>query len=489
LRWEINPFFDGIRGQKSGFDTATGRLVVPSNADTSAQLFAAPQFAAFGDRMLFTKDIGRPNSIQYTSKRDFAPRLGLAWRPGGSNNWVMRMAYGLFFVAPDGNTLNNTGNSTPFVATQTVFNDSAPAAPTRTWADFFQGQRILPPNNPPGTRCDFGFVANSCATPGVSAGSLTMHSTYLQQWNLSVQRQLSAQMAVDLAYVGNKSTHLNQNWAINDPPPGSGAIQNRRPFPQWGPITYPVFDENGVYNALQAKVETRGWKDVSVFGAYTFSKCIDRGSSQGGATLLVLSLNRAVCDYDYPQNFSGSFDYQLPFGRGKKLLGGASTLMQQFIGGWELAGIVTVRSGQAFSPSVSGDPLNTGVGTRPDLIGQVLLLHKVNCWFYTSANAGCTALAPGAADAFAVPPARLRYGTAGRNILRGDPLRQFDYTVMKKFRFTEAKGLEFRAEFFNILNHATFSNPSTDINSSSGGQVASTVNAARVIQMALKFYF
>jgi hypothetical protein len=88
-----------------------------------------------------------------------------------------------------------------------------------------------------------------------------------------------------------------------------------------------------------------------------------------------------------------------------------------------------------------------------------------------------------------VPPARLRYGTAGRNILRGDPLRQFDYTVMKKFRFTEAKGLEFRAEFFNILNHATFSNPSTDINSSSGGQVASTVNAARVIQMALKFYF
>ncbi len=138
---------------------------------------------------------------------------------------------------------------------------------------------------------------------------------------------------------------------------------------------------------------------------------------------------------------------------------------------------------------MSGDPANTGVGTRPDLIGAPTQPRKVNCWFYTSANADCVALAPSAIDAFVLPPARLRYGTAGRNILRGDVLKQVDLTVVKAFPFTESKRMEFRGEFFNILNHPTFSNPSSSINSSSGGQIASTLNASRVIQLALKFYF
>src|SRR5262249_45376688 len=136
LRWEINPFFDGIRGQKTGFDLVTGKLALPSNADPTAQLFAAQQFAAYRDRILFTKDIGRPNSIEYRANRDIAPRLGIAWRPFGTSNSVVRVAYGVFHVSPDGNTLNNTGNSTPFVASETAFNDPAPAAPTRTWGNF-----------------------------------------------------------------------------------------------------------------------------------------------------------------------------------------------------------------------------------------------------------------------------------------------------------------------------------------------------------------
>jgi hypothetical protein len=90
-----------------------------------------------------------------------------------------------------------------------------------------------------------------------------MHTTYLQQWNVSIQRQISSSTAVDLAYVANKGTHVNQNWSINDPPPGQGAIQSRRPYPQWGGVTYPVFDENANYNYLQAKIETRSWRGLS----------------------------------------------------------------------------------------------------------------------------------------------------------------------------------------------------------------------------------
>ena len=77
-----------------------------------------------------------------------------------------------------------------------------------------------------------------------------------------------------------------------------------------------MFDENATYNSLQAKIETRSWRGLSLLGSYTFSKCIDSGSSQGGASLLLLPFNRAVCDYDLPHNFSASFDYQLPFGIG-----------------------------------------------------------------------------------------------------------------------------------------------------------------------------
>ncbi len=482
IRWEINPFYDGIRGGKAAFDSKTAKVVVPSSFDPTSQVLSPRLLTAFGDRIEFTKDLGRPNSIQYASKKDFAPRLGFAWRPFGSPNWVVRSAYGLFFVFPDDNTFNNTIGSVPFIASQTVFNDPAPAAPTRTWGNFFLGQPLFTANATP-TACPFGFAANSCATPNLYASALDLKSTYLQQWNFSIQRQISASTSVDIAYVGNKTTHLNQNWGINDPAPGPGAIQSRRPYPQWGTITYPVFSENANYNALQAKFETRAWRGLNVLTSYTFSKCIDAGSSQSGTTLSLIPLNRAVCDYDLPHNFSGSLDYQLPFGRS------TNGWMRQLTGGWEIAGIVTARSGQPFTPTVSGDPENTGVGTRPDLVGTPVLPHTVNCWFYSSSNPGCAAAAPNAPDTFAVPPAQTRYGTSGRNILRAQPLTQVDFTVIKSFPFSEARRMELRGEFFNILNHPTFGTPGTDINSSSAGQISSTLNAARIIQLALKIYF
>jgi hypothetical protein len=369
-----------------------------------------------------------------------------------------------------------------------VFNDTAPAAPTRTWANFFLGQPLFTYNSSP-VLCAFGFAASSCATPNLYGSNLTLRSTYLQQWNFSIQRQITASTSIDLAYVGNKTTHLNQNWNINDPPPGPGAIQNRRPYLQWGTITYPVFDENANYNALQGKIETRTWHGLNVLLSYTYSKCIDSGSGQSGATVLLVRLNRAVCDYDLPQNFSGSFDYQLPFGKGHTFLGASRGWVQQLAGGWELAGIVSARSGLPFSATVSGDPENTGVSTRPDALGSPILPQAVNCWFYTSSDPGCVAAVPGARDSFAVPPAQTRYGTAGRNILRGDALKQVDFTVIKGFPISETRRVELRGEFFNILNHPTFSNPSTDINSSAGGQIGSTLNAARVIQIAAKFSF
>lgn len=443
----------------------------------------------FSDRFQYTRDLGLPASIQPAAK-NWAPRIGLAWRPGGSQSWVLRTAYGIFYTFPDSNNINNTVATVPFVAAQTVFNDRPPAAPTRTWADFFMGQASVGPNPNPGKPCPFGFVANSCATPDVDSGAIHFKSEMVQQWNLSVQRQITAGTSLEAAYFGNKTSHLNQQLTINDPAPGPGDIQARRPYRQWGSIVYPIFEENANYNALQAKFEARGWHGLNMLGSYAFSKCIDYGSLQGGTTLSLRRYNRAVCDYDLPHTFTGSFDYLLPVGRGKRFLGNAHGFVNQLLGGWEFAGIVTLRSGQPFTPTVSGDGANTGVSNqRPDVVGKPVTPKDPNCWFYTSSNPVCAALEPGMADTLTRPPAQVRYGTGGRNILRADGLKEFDFTLMKTFAVTESKQVEFRSEFFNILNHPTFAIPSTTINSSSGAQVSSTLNTSRIIQLALKLRF
>jgi hypothetical protein len=444
----------------------------------------------FRDRYQFTKEAGLPANIHGTDV-NWGPRAGIAWRPFGSNKWVMRAAYGIFYVFPDSNTINNTVATVPFIAIQTVFNDRPPAKPTRTWADFFLGQPPVSANPNPGKPCPFGLTLISCSTPDVDSGAINFHSTYLQQWNISIQHQLSASTSFDIAYVGNKSTHMNQNISINDPLPGAGQIQARRPYQQWGAITYPVFEENGNYNALQAKFEARAWHGLTMLGSYTFSKCIDYTTNESGVpTISLWRFYRGVCDSDLPQVFVGSFDYQLPFGRDKQFLNHARGFLNQLAGGWAVSGIVTLRSGLPFTPTISGDLANTGVsGQRPDVTSKPVLPHDPNCWFYTSANAACTALAPNTPDAFVLPPAQIRYGNGGRNILRSDGWKQVDFTVMKMFPIGETRQVEFRSEFFNLLNHPTFSAPSTAINSASGGQVSSTLNAARIIQLALKLRF
>jgi hypothetical protein len=490
LRVELNPFYSGIRGQKSAFDLTTGKLIIPSSIDPAVQPLTATMLQIFRDRFDYTKDLGLPDSIHGTDV-NWAPRVGIAWRPFGSSNWVIRSAYGIFDVFPDSNTINNTVATVPFIATQTVFNDRPPAAPTRTWADFFLGQPAVSANPNPGQPCSFGLTLLSCSQPDVDSGSPHFSTTYLQQWNFSIQHQLSASTSFDIAYVGNKTTHMNQNVSRNDPLPGPGQIQARRPYVQWGALTYPIFDENASYNALQAKFEARNFHGLNLLGSYAFSKCIDYTTNESGTpTISLYRFYRAVCDTDLPHAFTGSFDYQLPFGAGKRFLGQARGVVNQIVGGWAIAGIATLRSGTPFTPTISSDLANTGVGgQRPDVVGVPTIVGDPTCWFYISANSACAALSPGTKDAFALPPAQVRYGTGGRNILRSDSLKQLDFTVMKLFPITEAKQLEFRGEFFNVTNHPTFAAPGTTINSASGAQVGSTLNAARIVQLALKLRF
>ncbi len=462
LRWAYNPFFNGINGQTSAFDYASGKVVIPTTS-TGALIDPIPQpetpllLPLFSDRLIGTNALGLPASIRKTGSGQFLPRFGFAWKPGGTDRVVVRGAYGLFDEYLDTNLTLQWAKVPPFEITQTI-NNTTPA-PTFNWANPFQGQPLVAGNPNPGKPCPVsGMVLLTCVAPNVFSAPGQLNQTYMQQWNFSLQTQIVNNLSLTTAYVGNKTTH-QQLISVPDnvPDPGPGTIQNRRPYPQWGQFSMGETNGNASYNALQVTLEKRFSSGYQALLSYTWSKCIDEGSNQSGPiTVSFLSANRAACDFNSPQNLTISSVYELPFGRQRKFLSGANGFVDAFVGGWEIAGILTNRSGLPFTPTISGDQANTGVGNqRPTLVGDPTLANPtVQSWFNVSAFA---------------TPTRYTYGNAGRNILTADNLVQLDMTLEKRFRILENQQLEFRAEAFNIANHPTFSAPNSTIGSSSAG--------------------
>jgi hypothetical protein len=486
LRWEVNTFLTGVKGQITGYDFATQKLVVPSNIDLSAPIVAA-LYPLFSDRIEFTGQLGLPKNVRPTAYLNLGPRIGLAWSP--KPDWVVRSAYGIIYNFPDDNALNNTETSVPFIATQTV-NNSTPV-PNFTFGDSFQGTPIVAPNPHPGQACPFGGVFLSCSTPTVDSMNTKVKNQYVQEWNLAVQHQFGNAVSLDLAYVGNKVDHIVESYSINDPPPGPGSVQGRRPIQQWSTMGINNFSLGANYNALQAKLETRAWHGSTLLTAYTYGKCLSDGafSTQTREEPNYGIRYYGVCSYNLTHNLVISYVYQLPVGKGQAFLGNVPSWANAFIGNWQISGVTTIQSGLPFTATISTDTANTGVGSqRPNIAGKPTMLKKPSCWFFISKNSACSALDPGAPNTFTVPT-QYTYGNGGVYTLRADDLVQFDVAALKSFRFGESKSLELRGEFFNLFNRPTFGTPSTNIDSSSGAQVTSTLNTSREVELSVKGYF
>jgi Carboxypeptidase regulatory-like domain/TonB dependent receptor/TonB-dependent Receptor Plug Domain len=486
LRWEINTFLTGVKGQITGYDFNTQKLVVPSNIDLNATTVNA-LYPLFSDRIEFSNQLGLPKNIRPTAYLNLGPRIGLAWSP--KPDWVVRSAYGIIYNFPDDNALNNTETSVPFIATQTV-NNSTPT-PDLAIGDFFQGTPIVAPNPHPGQPCPFGGVFLSCSTPTVDSMNTKVKNQYVQEWNLAVQHQFGNAVSLDVAYVGNKVTHIVESYSINDPPPGPGSVQARRPIPQWSTMGINNFSLGANYNALQAKLETRAWHGSTLLTSYTYGKCLSDGafSTQTREEPNYGISYYGVCSYNLTHNLVISYVYQLPIGKGQAFLGNVPTWANAFIGNWQISGVTTVQSGLPFTATISTDTANTGVASqRPNISGRPTMLKKPSCWFFISKNSACTALDPTAPNTFTVPT-QYSYGNGGVYTLRADNLVQFDVAALKSFKFSETKSLELRGEFFNLFNRPTFGAPSTNIDSSSGAQVTSTLNTSREVELSLKGYF
>ena len=487
FRLERNTSYQGINGGKTAFDLTNQKIVVPSNFNHNAQLLTPELLQLFPDRIEYTGSLGLPNSIQ-PAEWDYVPRVGIAWRPPDlSKNMtsVVRAGYGIFQLFTDFNNINNELASVPFIASATVLNNSPPAVPQLTWANYFQGQPNVLPNPHPGEACSFGLVLDSCSTPNSQNGATSWRNQYVQQWTMAYQTQLAPGVSFDVTYIGTKTTHLNASVSNNDPLPAPGNVQARRPYPQWGVMLYDDNNSHANYNALQLKFEQRAWHGLTLLAAYSYSKCMDQGNT---GTRYYFLRQYAVCNYNFPQVFSPSFNYALPFGSGKAFLNRGGWV-NQAAGGWEVAGLWTLRSGAPFTPTIGTDVANTGVASQwPLVVGKPKVIRNPDCWFYVAGNSNCKTLSPGTTAAFVDPP-RYSYGTPVRNLLYSGDLNELDFDLLKMFYIRERFSLEFHAEAFNLMNHPSFAAPSTNIDSSSGGEVSSTINSSRELQFALKIHF
>lgn len=483
MRSEINSFLKGVKGQITGYDTSNNKIIVPSGIDLGVPAVAT-LYPLFSDRIETTNSVGLPQGIRPTAWHNLSPRIGFAYSL--RSDWVFRSAYGIFYDFPDDNALNNTETAVPFVAAQTITNTKP--APTLTFGDYFQGQPIVGPN--PGSTCASGFATNSCSTPDLSSMTPHQQNQYVQEWNLAVQHQFGTKVSLDIAYVGNKTTHMVQSFNSNDPTPGPGNVQLRRPIQQWGNLALASFSEGANYNALQSKLETRLWKGATLLASYTYGKCMSDGTFNVAREALNSGIRYyGVCSYNLTHNLVISYLYNLPIGRGHALLGNLPAWGNAVIGNWQISGVTTIQSGLPFTPTISTDNANTGVGAqRPNVSGHATYLKRPSCWFYISANATCRALDPGATANFSVP-SQYTYGNGGVFTMKAADLVQFDFAALKPFPLGHERSLELRAEFFNLFNHPTFAAPSTNIDSGSGAQVTSTLNASREVELSAKISF
>jgi outer membrane receptor protein involved in Fe transport len=393
---------------------------------------------------------GNPDNVGITvSKRLFAPRVGFAYRV--SENTVLRSGYGITYdPMPFSRPLRGLYPATigasfvspnPFSFIHTL-DQGIPAIPL---PDISGGSLPLPPSVDMGPRSAWGGHLNR---------------GYIQSWNFTVERKLPAELITSIAYVGTQTVHQLADRDINAAPPGGGpggrplaATQGRR-------IAALMWDGwvSGNYHGLQVALNRQFSRGLFLKGAYTWSKAINWTDDTGWAGMPLtnwepaLRRNRAVAGYDRTHMFTLGFLYELPFGPGKSFVqsGPASWLLR----GWQTNGVYSAYTGTPFTVGADGGQLNapgsaqTADQVKPGKVGRPNEIGPGKMWFDPLAFA---------------QPVGVRFGTTGRNTMRGPGMWNLDFSLFRNFRLTERVKMEFKAEAFNFTNTPKFANPGSNV--------------------------
>ncbi|CAN5771714.1 hypothetical protein BH20ACI3_BH20ACI3_32590 [soil metagenome] len=423
--------------------------------------------------LLRPTDPGIPETLFPTGKINFAPRVGIAWDPWSDGKTSVRAGYGIFY---------DDSSLVQIYAVQQP-PDFQPITTTilpQSFADPFRGNS---PFRPPLT-IPLAFPNGFTTTWTAPDYKLP----YIQHWNLTLQRQLTPAMSLEVAYVGNKGTRLqgttDPNQAIWAPGASNANAAGRRPNPRIGNVLEISSRFSSHYHGLQTTVTRRLSRGLAFQAAYTWAKAIDNTSLPTGFFTIPgqasrpqnsrdLQAERARSAFDVRQRFVTSYIYELPFLKNQK------GVVSYLFGGWKLNGIAALQSGYPFTVIDTGDPNRDTVADndRTNVIrdpnfpsGQ----RTPERWFDTAAFARFT------------PPS---FGNASRNIVDADGIINFDMGLTKDFMLGEQRRLEFRWEVFNIFNHPNFAAPVNDFNAASFGRVLRTSTPERQMQFGLKFLF
>ncbi len=429
-----------------------------------------------------TPHLGSPYFYNPTY-RNFEPRIGFSWAPFHSGRTAVRGAFGIFDVLPLTYEFGNAAYST---------------------APFFQLATISS-GLPPGS---FPAAAFTLLTPDqLRYEYIDSHPkrNYVMNWNLNIQEQFGNNLVVTVAYVGSHGVH--QPFQVQDmdivlpaahtsagyfwpTPSGSGARIN----PNAGQIVGLLWNGSSFYDALQTNVIRRMTKILQFGASYTWAKSIDTSSASVAGNQFLnsvfnlpwfdTSVNRGLSDFDIRQNAVFNVIWQVPT---PSDAGG----LRWFASGWQIGGIYQVSSGMPFTPEIGGDPLGLKSPYPFDFPDRIF-------------GPGCnSAVNPGnplhyiKTQCFTFPTPATRMGNAGRNTLIGPGLSNFDLSLVKNNyikRLSESFNIQFRAEFFNVLNHPNFSPPvaNNTLYTANGaavtaaGLITTTSTSSRQLQFALK---
>jgi hypothetical protein len=455
--WRATPTLTinfGLRYEWSGRPVSQNDTI--SNIDFTngvAQLLTAKNHSQFG----------YPRSLVNNDNNNFAPRLGFAWSPTKLSHYVLRGGYGWFYQRETSNSWEDLSINPPFI-NQTSFNlDQTNSAQVATF-DLHNPFALAPPI----PLLLFAMQKN-------------WRDGYVQEWNLDQQYAITPQLVLDIGYVGNKGTKIPDVIPINEAVPGPGDPQTRRPFQNFGSITFRDSEGSATYHALQARLERRFASGMSFLASYTYSRTINDQSlyeiDAGIQDVRNLNAEKGLADQDVRHRFVASYVCELPFGRGKRFGSSATGVREQLIGGWQVNGITTFQTGQPVTALMGFDNANVGDGTaRPNQIGNPNLSRGARSqthWFNVNAF---------------VPAAFQTFGNAARNNIIGPGLNNFDFSILKTFKIAEQKRIEFRTEIFDVFNHTNFTTLGNVIGTGSFGQLTASRDP-RIIQFGLKFLF
>jgi hypothetical protein len=424
---------------------------------------------------------GYPRGLMYANHTNFAPRLGLA-QSFPKLGLVAHVAYGIFYTPVDMNTWCNQRHNVPYVFPETSQSD--PYIPSIT---------------------TLNFPSPVLGTTAVSFTSVQLHAQaqYVQQWSVSLEKQLGTQTTVEVGYLGAGGFHLQRSHLINNAQPGAGLIQPRRPFPKISFVantvlpstvnvsstTFPVSTINLLENTSQSwydagyvNVRRRASNSLSFLANYTLAKALENAPDfrspmfEAATPQNNYDLNAEKgpgCDIRH--RFALSAVYTPP-------VWSRNSLSRALTRDWRGSLVYQVQTGFPLTISVFGDTANAGtvVGENPiraNVTGQQVFTsgtRNSTTWFNPAA--------------FKAPPA-YTFGSASRNSVYGPGMQTMDLGVVRSFNLAEKARFEARAEFFNALNHTNLGTPNRFVNTSSFGSITEVSTPGREVQVSARLSF